>query len=296
MLTKALLNFALAGRDRDVARQRQRAARAGGDAVDGRDHRLRQRADLPDHRIVMTLDHAADRARVVHRFMVGQILSGAEAAAGSGEDDGPYRLVAVEIGQRRAQLAEHGEGEGVEPVRPVEGQARDRAVALEQDGGFQSWSFPGEGFAIDRRRRHAATSMKVWRGGLHKISGSGRRQWRPGRRIRRLGRAWPGGTAAAGRDRVDSHRRVLSALARGGAARPRGLGGTACHAASSAWPAIGFGLGALLFGGSLYLYAWTEQGWLRDGHAGRRRLDDRRLARVLRGRVPRGRDDRDNGA
>jgi uncharacterized membrane protein YgdD (TMEM256/DUF423 family) len=25
---------------------------------------------------------------------------------------------------------------------------------------------------------------------------------------------------------------------------------------------IGFGLGALLFGGSLYLYAWTGQGWL----------------------------------
>lgn len=25
---------------------------------------------------------------------------------------------------------------------------------------------------------------------------------------------------------------------------------------------IGFGLGALLFGGSLYLYAWTWQGWL----------------------------------
>lgn len=24
---------------------------------------------------------------------------------------------------------------------------------------------------------------------------------------------------------------------------------------------IGFGLGALLFGGSLYLYAWTEQAW-----------------------------------
>jgi uncharacterized membrane protein YgdD (TMEM256/DUF423 family) len=25
---------------------------------------------------------------------------------------------------------------------------------------------------------------------------------------------------------------------------------------------IGFGLGGLLFGGSLYLYAWTGQGWL----------------------------------
>ena len=25
---------------------------------------------------------------------------------------------------------------------------------------------------------------------------------------------------------------------------------------------IGFGLGALLFGGSLYVYAWTGQGWL----------------------------------
>jgi len=25
---------------------------------------------------------------------------------------------------------------------------------------------------------------------------------------------------------------------------------------------IGFGLGAFLFGGSLYLYAWTGQGWL----------------------------------
>jgi hypothetical protein len=30
--------------------------------------------------------------------MIGQILPGAEAAAGSGEDDGPHRLVAIKIG------------------------------------------------------------------------------------------------------------------------------------------------------------------------------------------------------
>jgi uncharacterized membrane protein YgdD (TMEM256/DUF423 family) len=43
-----------------------------------------------------------------------------------------------------------------------------------------------------------------------------------------------------------------------------GLAAVAARHASRliALAGIGFGLGALLFGGSLYLYAWTGQGWL----------------------------------
>jgi hypothetical protein len=90
----------------------------------------------------VTLDHRADRARVVDCCVVGEVLPGAEAAPAAGQDDGPHRLVAVDVAQRRAQLAQHGEGEGVDPVRPVEGEARDRAVALEQDGAFSHGLFP----------------------------------------------------------------------------------------------------------------------------------------------------------
>src|SRR5260370_1238581 len=77
-------------RQHDIAGQRQIGAGAGGDAVDGADHRQRQGAQLADQRIVV-VEQVPDlsRRQVDNRV---QILPGAEAAPGAGDQFTPEFL------------------------------------------------------------------------------------------------------------------------------------------------------------------------------------------------------------
>ncbi len=66
---------------------------------------------------------------------LGEILAGAEAAAGAGEQDGANRVVRGDAVERVAKLARHRPREAVEDVGPIQ---RDRGHAvggLEQDVG-----------------------------------------------------------------------------------------------------------------------------------------------------------------
>ena len=121
---KALDEFGRLGGDDDVAGQRDIRAGAGGDAVDPRDHRLGQAGQRPDQRVPVALDRLAEIDCLARRDgAVVEVLPGAKAAAGAGQDHHP-RI--AELAERVAQLAVHLRGEAVEPVGPVEGDAGDR--------------------------------------------------------------------------------------------------------------------------------------------------------------------------
>src|SRR5690606_24163148 len=54
-----------------------------------------------------------------------QVSTGAESASGPGHDDHPDVVVGVGFREGLHQLGAHGHGEGVELVRPVQGDRRD---------------------------------------------------------------------------------------------------------------------------------------------------------------------------
>ena len=88
------MNVALDRREHDVAREREVRSGAGRDAVHRAEHRLLERADRADDRVVAVADDVAEVGhRAVLRHRLGEILAGAEAAAGSGEHDGAERVV-----------------------------------------------------------------------------------------------------------------------------------------------------------------------------------------------------------
>ena len=63
----------------DIGGERQIGAGAGGDPVDGGDHRHRQGGDPADHQVVVTLDRDAEIDAVgdLAQGRVGQVLAGA---------------------------------------------------------------------------------------------------------------------------------------------------------------------------------------------------------------------------
>ena len=72
------------------------------------------------------LDRLAEVDRLARRDRaVVEVLAGAEAAAGAGEDDDAR---VAEVRERVAQLLVHLRGEAVEPVGTVERDARDCAA------------------------------------------------------------------------------------------------------------------------------------------------------------------------
>ena len=82
------MNLADLRGDDEVAGERDIGAGARGDAVDARDDRLRHGREAADERVPARLDRVAEVDRFAGRDgAVVEVLPGAEAAPGAGEDD-----------------------------------------------------------------------------------------------------------------------------------------------------------------------------------------------------------------
>src|SRR5258705_881522 len=161
------------GRDADVHRERQGNPKADGGAVDRRDHRLLHVEDAQGHgaaAVAMLLggDGAAARGGAEGRAARAKIGARAERAARAGDDDGAHVVVGVGAVPRLAQLAQHRRGDGVEPVRTVQGDRADSVLDVVADLGkgrhCSIWnsirpsatSSPGAALAVPGINRSAA--------------------------------------------------------------------------------------------------------------------------------------------
>ena len=106
------------------------APRAGGDAVDRRDHRLAHRPDRPDDRVV-ALAHLDVERRRVGLFALGEVLPGTERSSRPGQDHGAHRAIGRQRLERLAQRDLHRDGQRVEGLRPVQGECRDGSVDID---------------------------------------------------------------------------------------------------------------------------------------------------------------------
>ena len=103
-------------------------APAHGPLTDG-DHRLLERADQPDVRMVGLLEPVTDRPGRLLELL--QVLAGAEAAPGARDHD-RTNLRRARLLERVAQPRMQRSVERVEDVRPVERDRENGAVALGQ--------------------------------------------------------------------------------------------------------------------------------------------------------------------
>ena len=126
------------GGDAQVARQGE--AEPGPDArpVDRRQHRFRHRRQGRDDRGVVLLDRGERRSRILveRGGVLGEVLSGAEGAAGTGDRRrrAPRRQSPASVTASRScglQL----DRQGVAPIGTVEGDRRDRAGAVDEQTG-----------------------------------------------------------------------------------------------------------------------------------------------------------------
>ena len=128
--------------EHDVAEQREVRAGAGGDAVDRRDDRHRHRAACAAPAACSSARSPSRRRWRCRRLAVGrdgrigQVLAGAKAAAGAGDDDAPDVAVAGGGVERRAQLGVHRPGEAVERLGAIEGQRPDAGLVAHPDERF----------------------------------------------------------------------------------------------------------------------------------------------------------------
>ena len=110
-----------------VARQRHLHAAAGGDAVDGGDHRLGRRLDLVQDR------GQGGRVRGRRRAELADIGSAAEHPIRTGEDDGLHLVVGQRLGHPLAEGGAHGPAQAVDR-RIVQTEEGNIVVAFERDG------------------------------------------------------------------------------------------------------------------------------------------------------------------
>ena len=145
-----------AGGEHNVAGKRDIGPGAGGHAVDRADDWLRQTAQRSDERIVAFVESLAEvGADAVRRDRaVGQVLAGAESLASAAEQHDSAVVTGGGPFQRFGKAFMQGDGEGVEPVGPVQRQVQDA---------------PFERLEQDRRRRlsdvsgHAFLSVRAFR-------------------------------------------------------------------------------------------------------------------------------------
>jgi hypothetical protein len=132
----------------DIGRQGQPGARAHGIAVDRGHDRLgaRQQAEREatssvGPRLGAGVGPRARVGRVVRPPGEGprpgaDVGAGAEGPPGAGEHHGADGIVVVDGVQPDGQLAQHGDGEGVETVGAVQRQDRHPVADLVADGGL----------------------------------------------------------------------------------------------------------------------------------------------------------------
>eukprot|EP01022_Parablepharisma_sp_SALTPOND_P021539 TRINITY_DN427_c0_g2_i1.p1 TRINITY_DN427_c0_g2~~TRINITY_DN427_c0_g2_i1.p1 ORF type:complete len:1279 (+),score=502.02 TRINITY_DN427_c0_g2_i1:12957-16793(+) len=123
-------------RQHDVAGQRDIGAGTGSHAIDGADHREGQGAQRFHQWAIVFLDGFAQVDGGVARLdgAVAQVLAGAEAAAGTGQQQHAHRGIGLQAGDGVAQLQVHGDREAVELVRAIEGDDGDAVAVLDEDG------------------------------------------------------------------------------------------------------------------------------------------------------------------
>ena len=135
MRAKDCTNFAELRGQHDVAGERDVAAGAGGDAVDRGDDGKGQSAQLAHQRIVMLLLRGAEHDRFAR---LGQPVG--KSCPAQKARPAPVIISARQFSsasasvERRAQRQMHRLVEGVELVRPVEGEDAIAGVLLDQDG------------------------------------------------------------------------------------------------------------------------------------------------------------------
>ena len=83
--------------------------------------------------------------------VVGEIEAGAEGASGAAQDDDTHFGIAIRLDHRALQFVGHGRHDGVESIRSVQRDRRDRTIA----------------FVEDRLVGHRHTSVGIERSGPH---------------------------------------------------------------------------------------------------------------------------------
>ena len=116
----------------------QADAAAGGDAVHGANHGLREAGEFAHQRVVADLHRVRDAftdaaLNAVAKVVAGEVGAGAKAAAGARDDQGAHGGIAAERAQSGADVVDQGLVQAVERLRPVERQARNAVCRLEQD-------------------------------------------------------------------------------------------------------------------------------------------------------------------
>ncbi len=143
------------GHEPQVAGEGEAGSRAGGDAVDRRDHRLGHAGERGHDRVVVVLDGREElvAAAVVQQLdVLLEVLAGAERAAGAGEHHAARRGV---VGHLPDDLEQQHLGRHVEAVHrlgPVERDGGDAVGDVEQYGCGHGASLSGE-TAVDEAVR-----------------------------------------------------------------------------------------------------------------------------------------------
>src|SRR5262249_8188861 len=116
-------------RDAEVAGERDDGAGADGDAVDRGDDRTAQRADVANERAghASELDQALHVAREELADDALDVTTRAERPAFARDDAGTHGVLAIECGERIAELLVDPERERVEALRTGQRDRRDAA-------------------------------------------------------------------------------------------------------------------------------------------------------------------------
>ena len=134
-----------ARRQDDVAGQREIGTRAGGNAVDGAQHRPLEALQAADQRVVQAIERGAEVDRLARDLPLAEVLAGAERAPGAGQQHGADRPVELDPVERVGELRVHRLVEGVEAVRPVQGDRRDAIGDLQENRRLCHGFHPGRG-------------------------------------------------------------------------------------------------------------------------------------------------------
>src|SRR5437773_1529386 len=119
-------------RDHQISRARQAQSAAGGDPVDGHDHRLVAATEARDGAVQVRrqlLDQRADTRQVLGEGT--HVAAGAERLAAAGDDDAAHVRTLVEVDGGREQLASEPEVQRVVRVGAIERDGGDVRGALD---------------------------------------------------------------------------------------------------------------------------------------------------------------------